>query len=99
MDINLEANKFLFELKVGEGYNDIVVIKRTKKRIYFSNNIIVHIKKLENGLLYLDSKLNNKKYPIINQVLRDIEGWLVYKKLTENYGFKKSSKWIASNFR
>jgi len=92
MDINLEANKFLFELKVGEGYNDIVVIKRTKKRIYFSNNIIVHIKKLENGLLYLDSKLNNKKYPIINQVLRDIEGWLVYKKLTENYGFKKSSK-------
>jgi hypothetical protein len=86
MDINLEANKFLFEIKVGQGYNNVTVTKRTKKRIHFSNGTIVHIKKLKNGLLYLDSKLNNKKYPIINQVLRDIEGWLVYKKLTENYG-------------
>ena len=84
MDLNVEANKFLFELNVGEGYNNVVVNKRTKKRIYFSNGVIVHIKKLENGLLYLDSKLNNKKHPIINQILRDIEGWLVYKKLTEN---------------
>ena len=87
MDLNVEANKFLFELKVGQGYNDVLVTKRTKKRIHFSNGVIVHIKKLENGLLYLDSKLNNKKHPIINQILRDIEGWLVYKKLTENYGF------------
>jgi hypothetical protein len=86
MDINLEANKFLFELKVGQGYNDVLVTKRTKKRIHFSNGVIVHIKKLENGLQYLDSKLNNKKYPVIYQILRDIEGWLVYKKLTENYG-------------
>ena len=84
MDLNVEANKFLFELNVGEGYNNVVVNKRTKKRIYFSNGVIVHIKKFENGLLYLDSKLNNKKHPIINQILRDIEGWLVYKKLTEN---------------
>ena len=87
MDINLEANKFLFELEVGQGYNDVLVTKRTKKRIHFSNGVIVHIIKLENGLLYLDSKLNNKnnkKYPVIYQVLRDIEGWLVYKKLTDN---------------
>jgi hypothetical protein len=87
MNINLEANKFLFELEVGKGYNDVIVTKKTKKRIYLSNGVIIHIKKLKSGLLYLDSKLNNKKYPIINQVLRDIEGWLVYKKLTENYGF------------
>jgi hypothetical protein len=87
MNINLEANKFLFELEVGQGYNDVIVRKKTKKRIYLSNGAIIHIKKLESGLFYLDSKLNNKKYPIINQVLRDIEGWLVYKKLTENYGF------------
>ena len=82
MDINLEANKFLFELEVGQGYNDVIVTKKTKKRIYLSNGVIIHIKKLESGLFYLDSKLNNKKYPSINQVLRDIEGWLVYKKLT-----------------
>ena len=87
MDLNLEANKFLFELEVGKGYDDVIVTKKTKKRIYLSNDVIIHIKKFENGLLYLDSKTNNKKYPIINQVLRDIEGWLVYKKLTENYGF------------
>lgn len=87
MDLNLEANKFLFELEVGKGYDDVIVTKKTKKRIYLSNGVIIHIKKFENGLLYLDSKTNNKKYPIINQVLRDIEGWLVYKKLTENYGF------------
>ena len=92
MDINLEANKFLFELEVGQGYNDVIVTKKTKKRIYLSNGTIIHIKKLKSGLLYLDSKLNNKKYPIINQVLRDIEGWLVYKKLTENY--KKGKKII-----
>jgi len=73
MNINVEANKFLFELKVGEGYNDVIVTKRTKKRIHLSNGFIVHITKLENGLLYLDSKLNNKKHPIINQILRDIE--------------------------
>ena len=84
MDINLEANKFLFELEVGQGYNDVIVTKKTKKRIHLSNGVIVHIIKLENGLLYLDSKLNNKKYPVIYQVLRDIEGWLVYKKLTDN---------------
>jgi hypothetical protein len=86
MDINLEANKFLFELNVDEGYNDVLVTKRTKKRIHLSNGVIIHIKKLDNGLLYLDSKLNSKKYPIINQVLRDIEGFLVYKKITKNYG-------------
>lgn len=90
MNINVEANKFLFELKVGEGYNDVIVTKRTKKRIHLSNGTIIHIKKLSNGFLYLDSKSlirNNRSYPIVHQVLRDIEGWLVYKKLTENYGF------------
>lgn len=84
MDLNIEANKLLFELKVGEGYNNVVVTKRTKKRIYLSNGIIVHIKTLKNGLLYLDSKVNSKSYPVINQILRDIEGWIIYKKLTDN---------------
>jgi len=36
-------------------------------------------------MLFLDSKSNvrnNKPYPIIHQVLRDIEGYLIFKKLT-----------------
>lgn len=82
MNLNLEANKFIFELKVGEGYNTTVVTKKTKKRIYFSDGKIVHIKTLSNGHQYLDSKVDSKGYPIINQILRDVEGWLVYKKLT-----------------
>jgi hypothetical protein len=65
-----EPEKFLLSLNVGEGYNDVVLTKRTKKRIYLSNGNIVHIK---NGgeFLYLDGKC-------INQILRDIEGYMVY---------------------
>lgn len=66
----IQSEKFLLSLNVGEGYNDVVVTKRTKKRIYLSNGNIVHIK---NGgkFLYLDGKY-------INQILRDIEGYLIY---------------------
>jgi len=62
---------FLLNLNIGEGYNNVVVTKRTKKRIYLSDGNIVHIK---NGgkFNYLDGKY-------INQVLRDIEGYLIYK--------------------
>ena len=68
-----ESEKFLLSLKVGEGYNDIVVTKKTKKRIHLSNGKIVSIK---NGgdFLYLSSAKNG-----IGQILRDIEGFLIYK--------------------
>jgi hypothetical protein len=68
-----ESEKFLLSLNVGEGYNDIVVTKKTKKRIYLSNGKIVTIKN-GGGFLYLDSAKNG-----INQILRDIEGFLIYK--------------------
>lgn len=62
---------FLLGLNIGEGYNDVVVNKRTNKRIYLSDGNIIHIK--DGGTFkYLDGKR-------INQVLRDIEGYLVYK--------------------
>jgi len=66
----IQSEKFLLSLNVGEGYNDVVLTKRTKKRIYLSNGNIVHIK---NGgeFLYLDGKY-------INQILRDIEGYMIY---------------------
>lgn len=66
-----ESEIFLLGLNIGEGYNDIVVTKRTKKRIYLSDSNIVHIK-CGGSFKYLDGKS-------INQILRDIEGFLIYK--------------------
>lgn len=80
------ANNFLFDMKVGDSYKIsnsslIECVKRTKTKIHLSNGVIVHIKKL-NGFFYLDSKSvirHNKSYPVVHQILRDIEGFLIYK--------------------
>lgn len=86
MDLNLKANLFLYEGKVGDYYlsggKKVEITKRTNKRIYLSSGFIISIKKLNNNLIYLDSKSvirNNKSYPILHQVLRDIEGYLLYR--------------------
>jgi hypothetical protein len=85
MDLNLQANLFIYDAKVGDFYlsggNKVEVIKRTKKRIHFSNDVIVSIKTLSNGMKYLSSKSvvrNNKPYPVVGQMIRDIEGYLLY---------------------
>ena len=85
MDLNLQANLFIYDAKVGDFYlsggNKVEVTKRTQKRIHFSNGVIVTIKTLSNGMKYLSSKSvirNNKSYPIVNQMIRDIEGYLLY---------------------
>jgi hypothetical protein len=82
-----KAHNFLFEMKVGDYYltsstTKIECTKRTKKKIYLSNNTIVSIKQSSNGYYYLDSRSvvrHNKSYPIVHQILRDIEGFLIYK--------------------
>lgn len=85
MNLNVEANRFIYNSKVGNYYmtiNKIEVVKRTPKRIYFSNGIIVSIKTLSNGRTYLSSRCitsHNKQYPIVEQMIRDIEGYLLYK--------------------
>lgn len=86
IDLNVEANRFLYNSKVGDfymsGQNKIEVVKRSPKRIHLSNGAIISIKKLDNGFEYLTSKSvirNNKPYPIVNQIIRDIEGYLLYK--------------------
>lgn len=86
MDLNLQANLFLYEGKVGDYYlsggKKIEIIKRTNKRIYLSLGVIINIKKLTDNTTYLDSKSvkhKNHSYPIVHQVLRDIEGYLIYK--------------------
>lgn len=86
MNTWIDAHNFLFDIKPGEGYytsTDSVVTctKRTKKRIHLSNGVIITIKEY-NGMKYLHSggfKRNNKHYPYIDQVLRDIEGYLIFK--------------------
>ena len=85
MDLNLQANLFIYDAKVGDFYlsggNKVEVTKRTEKRIHFSNGVIVSIKTLPNGIKYLSSKSvvrNNRSYPVVNQMIRDIEGYLLY---------------------
>lgn len=85
MDLNLQANLFIYNAKVGDFYlsggNKVEVTKRTEKRIHFSNGVIVSIKTLPNGMIYLTSKSvvrNNKSYPVVGQMIRDIEGYLLY---------------------
>ena len=91
VDLNIQANNFLYDSKPGDFYlsggEKVEVVKRTKKKIHLSNNVIVNIKTLPNGLLYLDSKSvvrNNKPYPVVNQIIRDIEGYLLYKIHSKN---------------
>jgi hypothetical protein len=90
MNLNLQANLFVYEAKVGDFYlsggDKVEVLKRTEKRIHFSNGVIVTIKTLPNGMIYLTSKSvvrNNKSYPVVGQMIRDIEGYLIYKNLTK----------------
>ena len=85
MDLNLQANLFIYDARVGDFYlsggNKVEVTKRTKKKIYFSNDVTVTIKTLPNGMIYLSSKSvvrKNKSYPVVGQMIRDIEGYLLY---------------------
>ena len=85
MNLNRQANLFIYDAKVGDFYlsggNKVEVTKRTEKRIHFSNGVIVSIITLSNGMKYLSSKSvvrNNKPYPVVNQMIRDIEGYLLY---------------------
>jgi hypothetical protein len=85
-DINVEANRFIYGSKVGDfymvGQDKIEVVKRTTKRIHFSNGVVVSIRTLSNGMNYLSSRSvvsHNKSYPIVDQMIRDIEGYLIYK--------------------
>ena len=86
MDLNLQAQLFLYNGKVGDFYmdgdNKISITKRTPKKIYLSNGVIVNIKKTKNNVLYLDSRgvrHKNRTYPLVNQIIRDIEGYFLYK--------------------
>ena len=75
-DLWLSAHEFIIGSKVGDYYEDgnnkVIIIKRTSRRIYFSNGNIVTIKSSQYGFNYLVGKN-------VMNILRDIEGYFVYK--------------------
>jgi hypothetical protein len=78
MDTWIEAHKFILNMSVGDHYidgtGDVFLIKKTKTRWYFSNGQIIHRKLYPNksDVYYLGGKS-------VNQILRNIEGYLIYK--------------------
>ena len=86
MDTWTRAHIFLYKLKEGKGYktsvdDKVICVKRTKKRIYLSSGVIIHLKE-KNGMKYLASGgfiRNHRRYEYLQQVLRDVEGYLIYK--------------------
>lgn len=71
-----KSHKFVITCKVGDYYQvgseKISVVRRTPKRIYFSNGNVITIQKSKSGLFHY---LGGKN---VNQILRDIEGYFVY---------------------
>jgi RNA:NAD 2'-phosphotransferase (TPT1/KptA family) len=86
VDTWTRAHIFLYKLKEGKGYktsvdDKVICVKRTKKRIYLSSGVIIHLKE-KNGMKYLASGgfiRNHRRYEYLQQVLRDVEGYLIYK--------------------
>ena len=71
-----KAHKFILDSKIGDHYHvgdDMIqVVKRSPKRIHFSNGDLITVKKSKDGNFYYLSGKN------VNQILRDIEGYFVY---------------------
>jgi hypothetical protein len=71
-----KAHQFILDCKEGdfymEGDKKISVVRRSPKRIYFSNGELVTVKESKSGGFFY---LNGRN---VNQVLRDIEGYLLY---------------------
>jgi len=70
-----KVHQFILDSKEGdfymEGDKKVSVVRRSPKRIYFSNGELVTIKKSEFGFYYLSGKN-------VNQILRDIEGYFIF---------------------
>jgi hypothetical protein len=86
MNTWIDAHKYILNMGVGDYYgvgeNKVEVVKRTKSQIKFSNGKIIHIKN-DGKWFYFDGKSTSKKSPGVHlQILRDVEGYLVYKLLT-----------------
>lgn len=82
MELWNKAHIELYNSKEGDSWGDIKVIKRTPKKIYLESGLVITIKNSKFGFNYLSSKSVkrcNRSYPMVDQILRDIEGYLLYK--------------------
>jgi hypothetical protein len=77
----LKSHHIVLDMKVGDFYlsggHKVSVIERTKMRIRFSNGNLITIKNSQYGFYHLVGKN-------VNQILRDIEGQLVFLKHDHN---------------
>ena len=71
----MKAHQFILDSKVGDyyltGQGKISVVRRSPKRIYFSNGDIITIKESKYDFLYFVGKN-------LDNILRDIEGYFIY---------------------
>jgi len=86
-DAWIQAQKFILSLKEGDefyiGTKKIEVDKITNYKIALKidNKSFDIIKKYYDEFYYFHSRgirIRNKNYPLINQLIRDIEGYIVY---------------------
>ena len=73
-DLWLKSHQFILNSNVNDfyesgGYRNVVV-KRTARKIHFSNGDVVTISKSKYGFFHLTGKN-------VNQIIRDIEGYLL----------------------
>lgn len=77
-----KAHQFILDSKIGDyylsGQNKISVVRRSPKRIYFSNGELVTLKKSKIGTF---SYLTGRN---IDNILRDIEGYFIYQIHSKN---------------
>lgn len=70
-----ESHKFILNCEIGDFYESggsrISVVRRSPKRIYFSNGELITIKKSKFDFYYLSGRN-------VDRVLRDIEGYMLY---------------------
>jgi hypothetical protein len=72
-----KAHQFILESKIGdfylEGDKKVSVVRRSPKRVYFSNGELITLRESKNKEFFYLSGRN------VDQVLRDIEGYFLYK--------------------
>jgi hypothetical protein len=70
-----KAHQFILDCNITDYYmvgdKKVSVVRRSPKRIYFSNGELITIKKSQYGFFYLRGRN-------IDQILRDIEGYFIY---------------------
>lgn len=82
VDLTLLANDILYDMQIGDKFDSYEVVKRTPNKITFNSGLIVSIRKLSNGVEYFHSAsiiVRNKPYLKVDQLLRDLEGYLLYR--------------------